>query len=75
MMVDEALAELARIDPRQAQIVELKYLRRFIGTGSRRHPIDLASDSHTGMASRPGVALSSSDKRTQTGSLVNTEAP
>ena len=25
MMVDEALVELARIDPRQAQIVELRY--------------------------------------------------
>jgi RNA polymerase sigma factor (sigma-70 family) len=25
MMVDEALAELARIDPRQGQIVELRY--------------------------------------------------
>ena len=58
VMLDDALRNLARLDPRQAEIVELQVLRRSVGGGDRRRVVAVARHGHPRVAVGTSVALS-----------------
>jgi hypothetical protein len=73
MALDQALVELARIDPRQGQIMELRYF----GGLSEQEVAAVLSISRATVTRewlRAGVALSSDDNRTRPGNLMTREA-
>ena len=67
LLLDQALTELTAIEPRQAQIVEMRYFGGLSETGGRRRPVALASDGDARLACRARVAFSPHDAGHQRG--------
>ena len=62
LMLDEALRELARIDERQARIVELKYFGGLSEEEVGGRPVAVARDDHARMAVGAGLDVSPHDQ-------------
>ena len=62
LLLDEALTDLAALDPRQGRIVELRVLWRFVRAGGGRRDGRLARHCYPRVEARPCLALPPDDR-------------
>ena len=62
LLLDQALHDLAGVDARQAEIVELRYFGGLSEDGGRDAAVDLPRNGHARMADRTNVALPADDQ-------------